>query len=285
MRGQSGRSGDSEDSKTNKDVFLHAQLLWSGKTRQSGAKLPQSDFVPNRSESRFSEVADCRWVCECHPERSREGPHACGCGGAGMPCPICNPSDGLTPPRMPRGFVEDEDVGTRHWSSPRPARTCSLRTARGVWCAYWLWRSCWSARSLRRRRHTLKRTIQTTRFAYRAAHWGAARSSVTTRRWRNAMRLRQAVRPNATPIHFLGLDIRSHIAEAIDGNTAEIKIASAGARPAFRVGKPPRAREAITRHIAALVHLNPQGVAASRSAKCLWFPVKTHGIKFNLMES
>jgi len=31
------------------------------------------------------------------------------------------------------------------------------------------------------------------------------------------MRLRQAVRPNATPIHFLG-----------DGNTAEIKTASAG---------------------------------------------------------
>jgi hypothetical protein len=27
LRGQSGRSGDSEDSKTNKDAFFHAQLL------------------------------------------------------------------------------------------------------------------------------------------------------------------------------------------------------------------------------------------------------------------
>jgi hypothetical protein len=36
------------------------------------------------------------------------------------------------------------------------------------------------------------------------------------------MPLRQAARPNATPIHFLRFDILSRLAEAIDGNTAEI---------------------------------------------------------------
>jgi hypothetical protein len=54
------------------------------------------------------------WVCESHPERPWEGERACGCGAAGMPCTICNPSDGLTPPRMPAGFVDDKNGGTRH---------------------------------------------------------------------------------------------------------------------------------------------------------------------------
>ncbi|QOZ71120.1 hypothetical protein WN72_36050 [Bradyrhizobium arachidis] len=30
------------------------------------------------------------WVCENHPERPWEGSKACGCGGAGAPCPVCN---------------------------------------------------------------------------------------------------------------------------------------------------------------------------------------------------
>jgi len=30
------------------------------------------------------------------------------------PCPKCNPSDGLTPPRLPKGYGEDDDQGTRH---------------------------------------------------------------------------------------------------------------------------------------------------------------------------
>ena len=54
------------------------------------------------------------WVCESHPERPREGGRACGCGAAGMPCAICNPSNGQTPPRMPAGFVDDKNGGTRH---------------------------------------------------------------------------------------------------------------------------------------------------------------------------
>jgi hypothetical protein len=61
------------------------------------------------------------WVCENHPECPWEGEHACGCGGAGMPCPICNPSDKLTPPKMPPGFVDDDDTSTgrRRVFSPR----------------------------------------------------------------------------------------------------------------------------------------------------------------------
>jgi hypothetical protein len=31
-----------------------------------------------------------------------------------MPCPGCNPSDEITPPRLPTGFVDDEDGGTSH---------------------------------------------------------------------------------------------------------------------------------------------------------------------------
>jgi hypothetical protein len=57
-------------------------------------------------------MADCpicddyRWVCENHPERPWEGPRACDCGGAGAPCPACNPSE-VTMPEMPDDFVED----------------------------------------------------------------------------------------------------------------------------------------------------------------------------------
>jgi hypothetical protein len=50
------------------------------------------------------------WVCETHPDQPFSGPHACRCGGAGMPCPKCNPSSGEDePPRLPRGF--EPDVG------------------------------------------------------------------------------------------------------------------------------------------------------------------------------
>jgi hypothetical protein len=32
------------------------------------------------------------------------GEYACGCGGAGEPCPVCNHSDESTPPELPEGF-------------------------------------------------------------------------------------------------------------------------------------------------------------------------------------
>ena len=35
---------------------------------------------------------DNRWVCEEHPHRNWNGGDGC-CGGAGMPCPLCNAGD------------------------------------------------------------------------------------------------------------------------------------------------------------------------------------------------
>jgi hypothetical protein len=56
---------------------------------------------------------DNGWVCENHPERAWEGEHAYGCGGAGTPCPVCNPSDENSPPELPEGFeailTKDDD--------------------------------------------------------------------------------------------------------------------------------------------------------------------------------
>lgn len=50
---------------------------------------------------------DQGWVCERHRGRPyMEGePPGCTCGGAGAPCPDCNPCDYDNPPRMPPGYV------------------------------------------------------------------------------------------------------------------------------------------------------------------------------------
>jgi hypothetical protein len=56
---------------------------------------------------------DTGWVCEEHPERPWEGPHACPCGAAGMPYPDCIPSDGLTPRQLPAGFIDNERMRRR----------------------------------------------------------------------------------------------------------------------------------------------------------------------------
>jgi hypothetical protein len=62
-----------------------------------------------------SHCDDTGWVCEAHPDRPWEGARACGCGGAGDPCPDCNSSDEEHPPRMPPGFKADYDKdGWRH---------------------------------------------------------------------------------------------------------------------------------------------------------------------------
>jgi hypothetical protein len=56
--------------------------------------------------------AGTRWVCEHHPDLPWEGPSACGCGGAGAPCPDCNVDN---PPQLPAGFKVDADKkGWRH---------------------------------------------------------------------------------------------------------------------------------------------------------------------------
>ena len=51
-----------------------------------------------------------RRVCENHLDRPFLGERACGCGGAGAPCPACNKIDATDPddvPAMPAGFKPD----------------------------------------------------------------------------------------------------------------------------------------------------------------------------------
>jgi hypothetical protein len=45
-----------------------------------------------------------------HDDRPWSGDKACGCGGAGMPCPSCNVSNPDNPPRLPAGFQRDESL-------------------------------------------------------------------------------------------------------------------------------------------------------------------------------
>ena len=50
-----------------------------------------------------------RFLCENHPDRPFFGGRACDCGGAGDPCPACNPSE-VTTPEMPEDFREDLNI-------------------------------------------------------------------------------------------------------------------------------------------------------------------------------
>lgn len=59
----------------------------------------------------MSECKNCHdeyWVCEVHPDMVWGGTSAredaCHCGGAGMPCRICNPCDYDNPPRDPQAL-------------------------------------------------------------------------------------------------------------------------------------------------------------------------------------
>jgi hypothetical protein len=70
-------------------------------------------FDGNAMSSKCPQCESQLWVCENHPERPWIGKHACNCGAAGIPCPVCNPCDDETPPELPPGFVE-EDAETRH---------------------------------------------------------------------------------------------------------------------------------------------------------------------------
>lgn len=45
---------------------------------------------------RCTSCDDTGWICETHPNKPWNGPKACGCGAAGMPCIICN-GDGEKP--------------------------------------------------------------------------------------------------------------------------------------------------------------------------------------------
>jgi hypothetical protein len=58
---------------------------------------------------------DTYWVCETHDGRPWDGESACGCGGAGMPCPSCNL---FNPPRPPAGFKIDVALTQAERSAP-----------------------------------------------------------------------------------------------------------------------------------------------------------------------
>jgi len=60
-----------------------------------------------------------RWVCEDHPDKPWDGASdredACHCGGAGMPCQVCNRTVGQEPPEMPPGYRTMIDIdGPKH---------------------------------------------------------------------------------------------------------------------------------------------------------------------------
>jgi hypothetical protein len=58
--------------------------------------------------------ADTGWVCEVHPDKPWNGPNACDCGGAGMPCLACNPCGGPDePPNMARAGFKVKLDGSR----------------------------------------------------------------------------------------------------------------------------------------------------------------------------
>ena len=65
---------------------------------------------------------DSGWVCENHPDQPFTGTHACSCGGAGMPCPKCNPSSEDEAPRLPKWFEPDPVTG----DSKLPAETLTF---------------------------------------------------------------------------------------------------------------------------------------------------------------
>lgn len=60
-----------------------------------------------------SSCGDCFWVCENHPDTPWGEGDEC-CGGAGMPCPKCNPSDYDNPPKPLAGSTMIWDIN-RGW--------------------------------------------------------------------------------------------------------------------------------------------------------------------------
>ena len=77
--------------------------------RTPGDASPKPKLAPPAPEGPpCSRCGRTGWVCEVHDDRPWDGKNACGCGGAGMPCPICNPSDEHNMPRLPAGFRADQ---------------------------------------------------------------------------------------------------------------------------------------------------------------------------------
>ena len=59
---------------------------------------------PPRDAMNCTRCQDIRWICEEHPDKPMEHD---ACKGAGMPCPICNPSSRDKVPVLPPDFEVD----------------------------------------------------------------------------------------------------------------------------------------------------------------------------------
>lgn len=67
---------------------------------------------------------DTRWVCEAHPDKPMDHDD---CEGAGMPCPICNPSSRAKVPTLPPLFeIAENTTAKRSTPSRVPAAYLNL---------------------------------------------------------------------------------------------------------------------------------------------------------------
>ena len=97
------------------------RLELAPRSRESSARLGRTLcklFNGENADGLSMKCVHCEhtgWVCENHPDAPWDGEQACICGGAGMPCPQCNPSDLSHPPRPPAGtHIEFDKDGWRH---------------------------------------------------------------------------------------------------------------------------------------------------------------------------
>jgi hypothetical protein len=101
---------------------IHSVNCSGGKSSDlAGAHTPSTAARRRPADQAMTATAKCPvcddtgWVCEAHPDPPwgffSDRADACQCGGAGMPCTACNPSDAEQPPDMSRTglIVEDSD--------------------------------------------------------------------------------------------------------------------------------------------------------------------------------
>ena len=94
--------------------MINRLLGWLGHLRDVYVLRIPASYVTRRYEREFQNILDgapdhtCEtcggemWVCENHPDKAWGEGDGC-CGGAGMPCRICNPCDRDNPPKMSPG--------------------------------------------------------------------------------------------------------------------------------------------------------------------------------------
>ena len=100
------RTQGQKDRSTSLAPLMPGDPAAAGKSQQSNNA---EDMPQNTQTMKCVVCQDCGWVCEAHPYLPWQGEHACTCGGAGAPCPRCNPSDRDAPPWMPKDFEIDDE--------------------------------------------------------------------------------------------------------------------------------------------------------------------------------